>query len=285
MIQARRSGGVEEFYADLALEPQVPVPLYYQLQQQIRTKIELGRLQPGERLPPERAIADELDIARATVRQALDRLCRDGMLLKRRGAGTFVQPRKLVSDLAVPRSLSAEAFAQGRHSEILVLSAGLTQASRSLRDILEVGAEPDAVIRVRRLRYLDGETASLETSWLPTDRCAGLLKVDLTGSLTHALAFACGMRLTRGASELTATVLDAYEAEVLEVELGAAAFLFEGTNWDERDRPVEFVRTLLRGDRFRFQGGGPLDASTPNAYPLAPAWINPRNQPARGART
>lgn len=269
-----RDTWIDAFYDDLVLDPAVPIPLYYQLQQQVREKIEFGRLAPGQRLPAERTVAEELHVARETVRQAFDRLCDDGLLVRRRGAGTFVRPLKITSDLSLPRSLSTEMTAQGRRSSLRVLAVECVVPTRTLAKLLEVKTGSHTVIRIRRLRSLDAEPASLETAWLPADRCAPLLEVDLSGSLTAALLTKCGITPTYGRTELTATVLDDYEADLLGAKAGVGAFLLQAASWDDRGRPVEFVSTLLRGDRFQFRGGGPLAASASDGYPLAAAAIH-----------
>jgi methanogenic corrinoid protein MtbC1 len=73
-----------------ALDRASAIPLHYQLATILRTAIAHGRLRAGRQLPAEKELAVQLGLARGTVRQAIDRLVREGLLLRRHGWGTFV---------------------------------------------------------------------------------------------------------------------------------------------------------------------------------------------------
>ena len=81
------------------LDERSPVPLYYQLQEIIRTRIEGGQWGPGQQLPPEADLCKEFNLSRGTVRQALADLVREGMLHRRRGKGSFVAAPKIQQDI------------------------------------------------------------------------------------------------------------------------------------------------------------------------------------------
>src|SRR5665647_2612042 len=81
------------------LDETSPVPLYYQLQEIIRSRIESGQWQPGQQLPPEAELCEEFSLSRGTVRQALADLVREGLLHRRRGKGSFVATPKISQDL------------------------------------------------------------------------------------------------------------------------------------------------------------------------------------------
>jgi GntR family transcriptional regulator len=264
------SGGIEGPCGDLVIDPASPIPLYYQLQELLQAKIEAQQLKSQDRLPAERDIASHLGVSRMTVRQALDRLEDDGLLVRRRGDGTFVARPKVIGDLQRLRTISMEAAAQGRRSESRMLEMTTTRPTPPLRRSLGVDDEPDAVIRLRRVRSMDGEALSLETSWLPTSLCRPLLDADLsTGSLNQALADLCHLRLAKGDEQLTATVVDEYEADLLGIPARSPAFLVARTTWDDEGRPVEFVKSVLRGDRFAFRTALLPDEAANPARPIA----------------
>ena len=73
------------------LNPQSPLPLYHQLADRLATMIRDGEYESGARIPSEHQLADTYGIGRPTVRQAIDLLVRRHMLVRRRGAGTFVR--------------------------------------------------------------------------------------------------------------------------------------------------------------------------------------------------
>src|SRR3954471_16166581 len=90
---------IENFAGHCEIDRASPVPAYYQVQEWLTQRIESGELGGGFRLPSERELTERLGISRMTLRQALDRLEREGLLIKRRGAGTFVASPRLVGEI------------------------------------------------------------------------------------------------------------------------------------------------------------------------------------------
>ena len=74
------------------LDPKSGVPIYRQIQDQIRYGIGSGKLLPGEQLPTVRALAVELKVNPNTVIKAYTELERLGVLTTEQGSGTFVAP-------------------------------------------------------------------------------------------------------------------------------------------------------------------------------------------------
>ena len=73
-----------------SLHRDVPVPMYYQLKLQLQADIREGRMRPGDMLPPECELCEQLGVSRPTVRQAMSELVAEGLLTRRKGKGTFV---------------------------------------------------------------------------------------------------------------------------------------------------------------------------------------------------
>src|SRR6059058_1022762 len=93
--------------------PVHPPTTFEETVERLGTAIRVGLLPPGSRLPPERELAEQLGIARSTLRQALTTLVQSGHLVSLRGrtGGTFVSERPPLSEVGVARPLSAEAWA------------------------------------------------------------------------------------------------------------------------------------------------------------------------------
>lgn len=263
------------FFADCAIDVDGPVPIYYQLQEWLGERIGDGELCPGSQLPSEREFADHLGISRMTVRQAIDRLVRQGRLERRRGQGTFVTPPKVTGDLTRLRSASSELQAHGRRSTVVVLDVMPATPRGAVRRRLGLDASPDAAVRLRRVRMADGVPSSMETSWLPRYLCASLLTADLVGrSLNDVLQRDCGLTLARATERLTVISLDEYEAAQLHSDPGAPAFLLERTTFDAANRPVEYVKTVLRGDLYAFETALDSNDATASAVPRAALTTN-----------
>lgn len=236
-------------FADVVVDPASPVPAYYQVYEALKDEIS-SSLPPGAKMPTERALAQELGISRTTLRQALDRLERDGLLHRRQGDGTYVAERRIEHDMRFLRGFTSEFASRGARVRSRLLSMRTAPAPARLREVLDVDRSPGAVIELRRVRELDGQPVSLETVWLPRDRTAGLLEVDMSDRSLYGALTELGIVPVTGEERLTATVLDHYEASQLEQREGAPAMLVERVARDAEGRCVECVKTLLRADRF-----------------------------------
>jgi DNA-binding GntR family transcriptional regulator len=92
---------------ELQVDRSSPVPLYYQIAQQLEGAIRSGELKPGERLENEVDLADRFGLSRPTVRQAIQELVRKGMLVRKRGVGTQVVQGLRGSEFTRPVALSS----------------------------------------------------------------------------------------------------------------------------------------------------------------------------------
>lgn len=216
----------------------------------------------GDALPPERALAAQLGVARMTLRRAVDELVRDGRLVRRHGAGTFVAAPKIAASLHVS-SFSDDMRRRGHVPHSRTIEFERVFAGPQLGRRLDVS--PSApVLRVVRLRLADEAPMAIETLHVPADLVPGLDGEALTDASFYALlATRYGIHLARGLQEIEPTVTDERESALLGVPLHSPAFLFERTSWDADGRVVEFVRSVYRGDRYRLTAE--LRPETPDA--------------------
>jgi GntR family transcriptional regulator len=246
--------------SDIVIDESSPVPTYYQVYEALRQRMGDRDFLPGSRLPTERSMAQSLGVSRAIVRMALDRLERDGLVNRRQGDGTYVAEPRVEHDMRFLHGFTAELARRGLRVRSKVLSMGAVRPSARLRDTLGVQDGPESAIELRRVRLLDGSPVSLETVWLPGDRCASLLGIDLNDRSLYDALHAIGIRPVRGHEQLTATVVDDFEATHLRQQSGAAAFLLERVTYDADDRCVECVKSVLRADRFTIRTNLDLEA-------------------------
>lgn len=101
------------FREDFMLNPDSPLPLYFQLARELEETIDSGKLKKGSRLPTEGFLANVNGIGRPTVRQALEILQRKGLIIKRKGSGTFVSQVPKAVDLFSLAGTSAAFLKEG----------------------------------------------------------------------------------------------------------------------------------------------------------------------------
>ncbi|WP_406456624.1 GntR family transcriptional regulator [Streptomyces sp. NBC_00876] len=232
---------------ELGVDRSSPVPLYYQLAQQLEAAIEEGRLAPGGLLGNEIELAARLGLSRPTVRQAIQSLVDKGLMVRRRGVGTQV----VHSTVRRPAGLSSlydDLEAAGRNPSTTVLHCAPRPATAAVADALGVteGAE---VQYIERIRYADGEPLALLRNHLP----AGLL--DLSGERPAATGLyrmmrGAGITLHSARQSVGARLATAEEADRLGESEGAALLTMERTTFDDTGRAVEHGSHLYRASRY-----------------------------------
>jgi GntR family transcriptional regulator len=230
-----------------------PVPLYYQLATRLRESIQSGQLQPGEKLASERELSEQYGISRMTVRQAISYLVSDGALVVRQGIGTFVADPKLLHNTLHLLGFTEDMMRQGAAVSSSVLAQEIIKPPPYVTAGLELGLDEETV-KIVRLRLGNELPLLLETSYLPARLCPGLEKTDLaTHSLYAVLAQNYGLLLEATRQTIEATIANDYEADLFGLEPGAPMMLLEGVTYAQMNQPVEYVKAVYRGDRFKFE--------------------------------
>jgi GntR family transcriptional regulator len=210
----------------------------------------LDELQVGASIPSERRLAASLGVSRPTLRNAIDELVREGLLVRRHGSGTYVAESKIALPLTMT-SFSEDMARRGMRPSSAVLSFETISAGAKLGQRLRISpAEP--VWAIRRLRLADDETMAIEFLHVPKCVVPKLKREDLEGhSFYELLRERFGIVVASGVQTIEPTVTSEDEAEMLGVPLHAPAFLFERVTESERGEVVEFVRSVYRGDRYK----------------------------------
>ena len=226
-------------------------PVHVQIEEQLAGQIASGELHTGERLPPERDLARDLNVSRMTVRQALSSLAARGLVERGAGRGTFVAPRKVDHDLTRVAGFSEQLARQGLEPGAKIIDVSETPADWRVSAALEI-APKAPVVRIQRLRLADGVPMALEDSWFPAEHFPGFADHDLHGSLYALMRDVYGVAPVRAIERLEPVLARAHEARALDVPARAPLMLVERTAYGGDGTPVEFAHDRYRGDRARF---------------------------------
>ncbi|WP_077328822.1 GntR family transcriptional regulator [Virgibacillus siamensis] len=228
------------------------VPLYHQLKEILKEKIESGEWSPGEKIPSENEFRNDYEISRNTVKKALDDLVQEGFLRRIKGKGTFVSKPKFEQSLTGFYSFSKVMEKRGMKPKDLIISIETTRAKRSIAKQLQIGEEEE-VIALRRLRKANDEPIILETSYIPKKLIPGLSREQLENySLYDLMEKEFGIIVTKAKEIFEPVLIRDYESKYLEVQEGYPALLLDRTARNKEGLPVEFCRSIVRGDRCRF---------------------------------
>jgi len=229
-----------------------PIPYYLQLAEILRREL-AERRSPQQiyQLPSENELTALQGITRATVRRAMDVLERDGWIYRKKGKGSFATVRRVEHDLTQLVSTTEYMRERGWLLTTRVVSLDRLTAPLKIAHALEL---PDGALcyRLCRLRVVDGEPASVQTSHLPAALCPDLEDNDLTGSLYRLLETRYDLRLWTGREILRARCTLPHEQQLLAVPRCTPVMDMERVSYTVSGQAVEYLEAVWRGDRYDF---------------------------------
>ncbi|AZO93498.1 GntR family transcriptional regulator [Halocella sp. SP3-1] len=233
----------------------IPLPLYYRIQQKLIEKIENGELRPNEKISSERELIDEFNVSRTTVRKAINNLVNDGYCYKIHGKGTFVQERKFTHGLIELTSCSEEIIKQGKIPSSIILNLEKAEPTKEVASKLKLGSGEKVVI-LERIRYADADPINVTKSFLPYKLFPGLLEKDFTIlSLYNYLQDKYNVEFVKALRTIDASLVDEVHAQLLKMEKGSPMLFFTGLVEGKvkgQAVPIEFFRSHFKSDKFKF---------------------------------
>ena len=234
----------------MSLNLNSPVPLYRQLALRLREGIDSGDIKVREKIPSENELAREYGIGRPTVRQATDLLVREGMLQRRRGAGTFVLPPARRIDLFSLAGTSAALKQLSLPIQIELLSQQKKILGPKMLPLNLVGKP---VYEVRRLSRIDSEPVLLEILYLDASLFVGLENRDLENtSLSQIAREHYFLEATSAEQDFEIVETNRETAELLEIKTGSSVLkLCRSLHFGQYTNAI-YGEIYCRTDRYRF---------------------------------
>jgi len=232
------------------IDPAGGVALWRQIADAIRLDIVGGKLESGDRLDGELALAERFGVNRHTVRRAIAVLVEEGVLRAEHGRGTFVAEARRLSYRVGRRTRFNEGLAgQTRERARTILSSRIERATARLAERLDV--KPGTrLIRVETVAFADGRPLSRATGWLPEERFrvypAALAE---TGSTTEALKRYGITDYSRGSTRISARHATADEARALKLAPGSVVLVSDAVDLDLEGVPIHALLTRFPADR------------------------------------
>lgn len=228
-------------------------PKYMQLALILKQQIEAGLWQPRDVIPSERQLEMQYRVSRPTIRQAIEYLERLGLLYREHGKGTFVSPQKLQKGMQELTSFSEDLIRRGINPGQIIRSISREIPSKSISDRLEMKSG-ETVLKIERIRLGDQTPIGLQTSYIALDENQEITFQDLEkfGSLYLLLEEKFNIIPTEADETLEITLATPEEAALLQIKTDAPLLLNERLTYNQNRKPIEFVKILYRGDRFRY---------------------------------
>ncbi len=227
------------------------IPLYYQLMDIIIEAIESGQFQEDDKLPSERDLCENYNISRATVRQAIQELEKEGYVYKEHGKGTFVSPKRFKQDLLKFYSFTEEMKKIGKKPSSKVIDFKIINCNNKLANKMNIdtGAE---LYEFTRLRLADQEPMMLETTYLPYHRFKGITQEGLQNNAMYDI-FIKRFNVSFSEAEEIFQPVHAKkdEADLLEIDTNMPSMMLQRITYEDNNI-IEYTVGIVRGDKFKY---------------------------------
>lgn len=226
-----------------------PMPLWAQLEAELMRRVDSGDFSDGV-FPTDLELTNAYDVSRHTVREAVRRLNKNGLLTRERGRGTVVNRSEFEQTLGTLYSLFESVESSGVVQASEVLELGIVQDPAAAMH-LELEGDAEMVL-LSRLRLAAGDPLAVDRAWIPLTIGAGLLDVDWSHTALYDELQRSGSPVpNQGWERLTPVIPDPDDRKRLGLASSEAAFFLERLG--SRDgTPIEWRTTIIRGDRYRF---------------------------------
>lgn len=232
------------------LNKDIPIPLYYQIKRMILNDLSSGKLKEGDPLPTETEFCDNLEISRPTVRQALNELVSEGVLIRKKKSGTFVAQPKIELPVCIGvEDLKRSIEQTGRECSIEILDLCVLDAVEEVNMKLKLDAK-ESLIYLKRM-WLAGETPIAYTAtYLSRSQFGQVLEGEFRSiTLPDFLKLHYGVEVDSRDTKVNATLASKFDLELLQINRTRASLLCIMDVGKAGDQPVYYSVTRYRGDQ------------------------------------
>lgn len=228
-----------------------PVPLYFQLQEILRRKILDAYYKPGELIPTEKDLQEHYNVSRITVRNAVNGLVFEDLLIKKQGLGTIVAyPRMQEDGNSKLQSFTEKMELQGFKISTEVLDVSKIPAVERITDHLNI-EEGEKIIYSKRLRKVDGEPIALFENYICT--CTGVTELDdFSGSIFNLLEKKYRIKISGSEKVIEAGIVRKEDADLLSISPGDPVLKIRYTTLDMDNKCIEYAEGVYRADRYKY---------------------------------
>lgn len=210
-----------------------------------------NKIRPHEKIPSERDLCEMWGFNRTTLRFAIQRLVIEGKLYQKKGSGTYVSEPKLIRNLQNLSSLSEEVRGHNKTLTSKILDYRVIESNKETTKKLHLTLGSKIFV-LTRLRYIDEEPVTIETSFMDYGRFSMLTNHDFSKESLYSVIEEEGVTLTKGEESIGITYATNYEAELLNIEPGKTVFYVSGIVYDGEDHPVEYFKSIVTADKIKF---------------------------------
>lgn len=229
-----------------------PLPLYYQLKENILKSLKNKEFKAGERLPAERELAEYHNISRMTVKKAVDILVDNGYLFRKQGSGTFVNDYQKSYSISPLMSFSQEMEKKDLNYTSKILAFNKIK-NKEIGAKMNLKAEAE-LFHLERLRLIEKKPFLLENTFLEFQQFKDLKKEELANtSLFKLIKNKYNIQLTKAEAEVEPIIFDQQIAEKMRIKEGLLGLYIEQISKNKNQEIIEFTSAFYKNDNYKFK--------------------------------
>jgi len=252
--------GARRGLTDAVLDRASPVPLYYQLAQNMETAIRQGRLSSGSHLDNEIELARQLRVSRPTVRRAIAVLANRGLVIRRHGIGTLVVPVRVRRPVRLS-SLYDDLKEAGQAPSTRLLAHEVVPAPTEVASSLRL-SRGTKVLHFERLRLASDQPIALMRNFVPLTLEEVVTEEGLRSNGLYQLLRLSGIHLSLASQTIGARSAQRREARLLHVPAAAPLLTMQRISYDDTGQPVEYGSHVYPAERYSFEMSVVADSRT-----------------------
>lgn len=223
-------------------------PLYYQIREDIREKINSNEYPPNSMIPSEAELCEMYGVSRVTVRRAILDLVQEGILTRGKGKGTFVSENYGLTTMNGVQSFTQELLGLNMRPSAKLLSCKIRKADSSLRKVMGL-EEGEKVVTISRLRLVNNEPCMVEVMNFPYKLVPGIEKEDLNESIYSLLKGKYQQEVVFAKEILEPIIIGEYESNLLELTMPSAGLRTKRIGQDSNHRVIESSIHIIPGKK------------------------------------
>ncbi len=223
-----------------------PIPIYYQLAEELRKKIDEGIWPPGHCIDSERVLAEEYSLSRMTVRQAIGELVQAGILSREKGKGTFVCEPKIKQRDIMSFTEMMEVSGIAFRTEIVAFDK--IEADEDMYSLLKA----DELFKIHRLRIVKAVIIAEEIIYIPCSTVPELEKKDLEGSFYKYLDNH-GLSVNNTDASIQAILMDDYYRGLFRLNENVPLLKVFSKSYTSDDTMLFVEESVYRSDKYTLE--------------------------------
>ncbi|MCS2158275.1 GntR family transcriptional regulator [Scandinavium sp. H11S7] len=226
-------------------------PMYRQIADTLRERVQRGELKPGDALPTESALQEEFAVSRVTVRQALKQLTQEAIIESIQGSGSYVKAERVNYDIYQLTSFYEKLADRNveTHSDVRVFEA--IDACQEMAEKLQV-AVGDKIWHVKRVRFIQQKPVTLEETWMPLALFPDLTWQVMENSKYHFIEAVKKMVIDRSEQEIVPVMPSEEAVKLLGLDPNQPILEKISRGYLDDGKVFEYSRNAFKSDDYKF---------------------------------